>query len=112
MSEVRQSKLQEVNPAKLKLSCGVHALSAMMARPREPSMSNLLFLRRSYAYRYAAAAALRKARSLPVGPERNVERVLARGLRDLAETEAWLEGQRCHHSQFLRVPVWERERRL
>jgi len=57
-------------------------------------MSNLLFLRRTYAYRHAAAA-LRKARALPVGPERNTARVLARGLRDLARTEAWLEGDRC-----------------
>ena len=57
-------------------------------------MSNLLFLRCSHAYRHAAAAALRKARALPVGPERNTARVLARGLRDLARTEAWLEGGR------------------
>ena len=57
-------------------------------------MSNLLFLRRSYAYRHAAAAALRKARALPVGPERDMARVLARSLRDLARTEAWLEGDR------------------
>jgi len=58
-------------------------------------MSNLLFLRRSHAYRHAAAAALRKARALPVGPERDMARVLARGFRDLALTEAWLEGDRA-----------------
>jgi hypothetical protein len=59
-------------------------------------MSNLLFLRRSYAYRHAAATALRKARAMPMGSERNTARVLARGLRDLARTEAWLEGDRSH----------------
>jgi len=58
-------------------------------------MSNLLFLRRSHAYRHAAAAALRKARALPVGPERDMAHVLARGFRDLALTEAWLEGDRA-----------------
>ena len=59
-------------------------------------MSNLLFLRRSYAYRHAAATVFRKARALPMGSERNMARVLARGLRDLARTEAWLEGDRSH----------------
>ena len=59
-------------------------------------MSNLLFLRRSYAYRHAAAMAFRKARALPMGSERNMARVLARGLSDLARTEAWLEGDRSH----------------
>ena len=57
-------------------------------------MSNLLFLRRSYASRHAAAAVFRKARALPMGPERDMARVVARGLRDLARTEAWLEGDR------------------
>lgn len=55
-------------------------------------MSNLLFLRRSYEYRCAAATALRKARTLPVGPDRNMARVLAQGLRDLARTEALAGG--------------------
>jgi hypothetical protein len=59
-------------------------------------MSNLLFLRRSYAYRHAAATVLREARAMPMGSERNTARVLARGLRDLARTEAWLEGDRSH----------------
>jgi len=54
-------------------------------------MSNLLFLRRSYAYHHAAAAAFREARALPIGPERNRKRLLARGLSELARTEAWLE---------------------
>ena len=60
-------------------------------------MSNLLFLRRSYGYRHAAATVLRKARAMPMGSsERNTARVLARGLRDLERTEAWLEGDRSH----------------
>ena len=64
-------------------------------------MSNLLFLRRSYAYHHAAAAAFREARALPIGPERNRKRVLARGLRELARTEAWLEGQRSQTRRAL-----------
>ena len=59
-------------------------------------MSNLLFLRRSYEYRHAAVAVFRRARAMPIGSERNTARVLARGLRELARTEAWLEGQRSH----------------
>ena len=76
-------------------------------------MSNLLFLRRSYAYRHAAAMAFRRARALPIGPQRNVDRVLARGLSELARAEAWLEGQRSHGPQFLRAPAspaWEPDR--
>jgi hypothetical protein len=57
-------------------------------------MGNLLFLHRSCEYRYAAVAAFRKARAMPLGSERTKARVLARGLRDLARAEAWLEGQR------------------
>jgi hypothetical protein len=56
-------------------------------------VSNLLFFRRSYAYRNAAAEMMRKARAMPPGPERRAARQLARALRDLANTEAWLEGQ-------------------
>jgi hypothetical protein len=67
-------------------------------------MSNLLFLRRSCAYRHAAATAFRKARALPIGTERNVQRALAQGLSELARAEAWLEGQRSHRPQFLRAP--------
>jgi hypothetical protein len=66
-------------------------------------MSNLLFLHRSCAYRHAAATAFRKARALPIGPERNAERLLGRALRDLARTEAWLEGQRGYRHELLRA---------
>jgi hypothetical protein len=57
------------------------------------AMSNLLFLRRSYAYRHAAVEMMRKARTLPPGSERRATRQLARALKDLAKNEAWLEGQ-------------------
>ena len=56
-------------------------------------MSNLLFFRRSWAYRTAATQMMRKARATPPGPERRAARRLARALGDLADTEAWLEGQ-------------------
>ena len=56
-------------------------------------MSNLLFFRRSCAYRFAAVEMLRKARAMPQGSERRAARKLARALRDLADSEAWLEGQ-------------------
>ena len=59
-------------------------------------MSNLLFFRRSLAYRSAAAEMMRKARAMPVGSERRAARQLARALTDLAKTEAWLEGQTPH----------------
>jgi hypothetical protein len=59
-------------------------------------MSNLLFLRRSYEYRHAAVAVFREARAMPMGRERNEARVLAQGLKELARTEAWLEGDRYH----------------
>ena len=67
-------------------------------------MSNLLFLRRSYAYRSAAAEMMRKARAMPSGPERLAARQLGRALTDLAKTEAWLEGQtpRLRHARFNR----------
>ena len=70
-------------------------------------MSNLLFLRRSYEYRHAAAAAFQEARAMPIGSsERNKMRVLGRSLRDLARTEAWLEGQRPHvRLGVLRAPA-------
>jgi len=57
-------------------------------------MGNLLFLRRSYAYRHDATREPRKARALPVGPERDMACVSALGIRDLTRTEAWLEGDR------------------
>jgi hypothetical protein len=56
-------------------------------------MSNLLFFRRSCAYRHAARTELRNARSLPRGMERDQALQRARALRDLARDEAWLEGQ-------------------
>jgi hypothetical protein len=68
-------------------------------------MGNLLFLRRSYAYRHAAAASFRKARALPIGSERNAQRVLARALTEMARTEAWLEGQNFRSPRFLRGSV-------
>ena len=36
---------------------------------------------------------MRKARAMPLGSDRRAARQLARALRDLAKTEAWLEGQ-------------------
>jgi hypothetical protein len=65
-------------------------------------VSNLLFFRRSYAYRNAATEMMRKARAMPLGPERRAARQLARALKDLAKTEAWLEGQtpRLRHAGF------------
>lgn len=56
-------------------------------------MSNLLFFRRSCAYRNAAVEMMRKARAMPLGSERRATRQLAGALKDLAKTEAWLEGQ-------------------
>jgi hypothetical protein len=56
-------------------------------------MSNLLFIRRSLALRHAAVMAMREARAMPVGSERSAARRRARGLKELARTEAWLEGQ-------------------
>jgi hypothetical protein len=71
----------------------------------ERAVSNLLFFRRSYAYRNAAADMMRKARAMPPGSERRAARQLARALRDLANTEAWLEGQTPH----LRPATYGRE---
>lgn len=56
-------------------------------------MNNLLFFRRSDAYRHAGMLELRKARALPPGLERNEARKRARALKELAHSEAWLEGQ-------------------
>ncbi|WP_246756538.1 hypothetical protein [Bradyrhizobium diazoefficiens] len=56
-------------------------------------MGKVVFLYRSLAYRNAAADMLRKARKLPRGAERSAARRYATALRDLAETEAWLEGR-------------------
>jgi hypothetical protein len=56
-------------------------------------MSNLLFIRRSLALHHAAVMAMREARAMPAGPEQRAARRRARGLKELARTEAWLEGQ-------------------
>jgi hypothetical protein len=56
-------------------------------------MNNLLFIRRSLALRHAAVMAMREARAMPAGPEQSDARRRARGLKELARTEAWLEGQ-------------------
>jgi hypothetical protein len=57
------------------------------------AMGKVVFLYRSLAYRNAAADMLRKARKLPRGAERSAARRYATALRDLAQTEAWLEGR-------------------
>jgi hypothetical protein len=62
-------------------------------------VSNLVFFRRSLAYRHAALEMMRRARALPPGRERSGKRHLARALLDLAKTEAWLEGQPRPHPQ-------------
>jgi hypothetical protein len=59
-------------------------------------MGKVVFLYRSLAYRNAAADMLRKARKLPRGAERSAARRYAKALRDLARTEAWLEGRVAH----------------
>jgi hypothetical protein len=69
-------------------------------------VSNLLFFRRSLAYRHTALEILRKARAMPPGPERHAARRFARALGELAKTEAWLEGQAPHW----RATADERER--
>lgn len=45
-------------------------------------------------FRDLARIALRKARALPAGPERNELRQIALALKTLAENQAWLAGQR------------------
>ena len=73
-------------------------------------MSNLLFFRRSLAYRHAAIETIRKARVMPPGLERRATRRFARALGELAKTEAWLEGQTprrrsvpCRHERAARA---------
>jgi len=56
-------------------------------------MGKVVFLYRSLAYRNAAVEMLRKARKLPLGPERRAACRYAMALRELAKTEAWLEGR-------------------
>jgi hypothetical protein len=62
-------------------------------------MGKVVFLYRSLAYRNAAADMLRKARNLPRGAERSAARRYAKALRDLARTEAWLEGRVAREPQ-------------
>nr|WP_249145800.1 hypothetical protein [Bradyrhizobium diazoefficiens] len=62
-------------------------------------MGKVVFLYRSLAYRNAAADMLRKARKLPRGVERSAARRYAKALRDLARTEAWLEGRLADEAQ-------------
>lgn len=64
-------------------------------------MGKVVFLYRSLAYRNAAADMLRKARSLPRGTERSAARRYATALRDLAQTEAWLEGRLADKSRSM-----------
>ncbi|MBP0110322.1 MULTISPECIES: hypothetical protein [Bradyrhizobium] len=65
-------------------------------------MGKVVFLYRSLAYRSAAVDILRKARRLPRGAERNAARRYARALRDLARTEAWLEGRVAREPRMAR----------
>jgi hypothetical protein len=76
-------------------SSGVHAGLARMdaINTGTSAMGKVVFLYRSLAYRNAAADILRKARKLPRGAERSAACRYARALRDLAQTEAWLEGR-------------------
>jgi hypothetical protein len=76
-------------------SSDVHAGLARMyaSNTGTSAMGKVVFLYRSLAYRNAAADILRKARKLPHGADRSAARSYARALRDLAQTEAWLEGR-------------------
>lgn len=50
----------------------------------------------SIALRMKAIAAVKRARSLPPGPERNEWRQIALAYKALSENEAWLSGVRTH----------------
>lgn len=67
-------------------------------------MGKVVFLYRSLAYRNAAADMLRKARKLPRGAERSAARRYATALRDLAQTEAWLEGRVANEPRPMQRP--------
>jgi hypothetical protein len=54
----------------------------------------LLYLRKSIELRLKAVEALRKARGLPPGPERNELRQIALAYKALSQNEAWLSGER------------------
>lgn len=62
-------------------------------------MEKVVFLYRSLAYRNAAVEMMRRARQLPRGSEQRAARRYAMALRDLARTEAWLEGRIADESQ-------------
>ena len=74
-------------------------------------MGQVVFLYRSLAYRHAAVEMLRKARTLPQGSERRAAQRYALALRDLAQTEAWLEGRTANVQPELQMEVREPRRR-
>jgi hypothetical protein len=86
-------------------SSGVHAGLASMSAINAGTfdMGKVVFLYRSLAYRNAAADMLRKARKLPRGAERSAARRYATALRDLSQTEAWLEGRVAEPRSVQRV---------
>jgi hypothetical protein len=85
-------------------SSDVHAGLARMSAINTGTfdMGKVVFLYRSLAYRNAAADMLRKARKLPRGAERSAARRYATALRDLAQTEAWLEGRVANQPRPMR----------
>jgi hypothetical protein len=82
-------------------SSDVHADLARMnaVNMGTSDMGKVVFLYRSLAYRNAAADMLRKARKLPRGAERSAACRYAQALRDLSQTEAWLEGRLAYEPQ-------------
>ncbi|WP_315838231.1 hypothetical protein [Bradyrhizobium prioriisuperbiae] len=58
-------------------------------------MAKLIPFDASIAMRLKAVDAARRARALPVGPERNELRQLALAYKALADNEAWLAGARA-----------------
>lgn len=58
-------------------------------------MADLIPFDASVALRLKAVDAARRARALPVGPERNEWRQLALAYKALADNEAWLAGARA-----------------
>ncbi|WP_245284311.1 hypothetical protein [Bradyrhizobium sp. WSM2254] len=93
-----------MNDLSRRASSDVHADLATMEAVNTGTfdMGKVVFLYRSLAYRNAAADMLRKARKLPRGAERSAARRYAMALRDLAQTEAWLEGRVGHEPQPVR----------
>jgi hypothetical protein len=53
----------------------------------------MLYLRKSLELRAKAIEAVRKARALPPGPERNELRQIALAYKSLSQNEAWLAGE-------------------